>query len=706
MSIRLANHTYQYPIGVAENMLVQVGKFVFPVDFVILQMEEDDRVPLILGRPFLHTADAIIRVKNKELNLGIGEDRATFHIDKVMQHSHVNDDTCFRMDVIKEITEDELDALLDDSKPFLNDFKELPPKDELKIKTSIQDPPTNLELKPLPKHLEYAFLEENSLLPVVISALLEQYIKALLKFDIEIKNKKGAKNIAADHLSRLEKPHLKELKDEEINDEFPDKFLMNIKTDEDESPWFTDFANYLVGGILRKGLTYAQRCKFFLELKHYFWAEPYLFKACPNGMIRRCVHGSETQKILNECHHGPTRGHYGPSITAKKVFDAKFYWPTIFEEAQTLVQNYDACQRSGSISRRDEMPLNNIQVSEIFDIWGIDFMEPFPKSHKFEYILVKIDYVSKWAEAVALPTNNARVVVNFLKKLFSHFGIPKALISDRGTYFCNRQMEKILKKYGVHHRIATAYHPQTSGQDENTNRALKRILEKTVKDNPFVWSRKLEDALWAFRTAYKTPIGTTPYQLLYEKLFLQLHKLDELRLQAYENSKLYKARTKAYHDKKLRVRKEFKARDKFLLYNSKYKFKAPKLRSKWYGPFIVKHSYLSGYAELYDKHEGNFIVIGYRVKLYHDEEQLSELTIEEIHLMSEDERMKAIPLMAPFPANYRETMPWASKKLYIYSVVDNTCNEAKLSDLDETRKGIVIENVLYVPSEGTSLGKK
>ncbi|GKE55058.1 reverse transcriptase domain-containing protein [Tanacetum coccineum] len=169
-------------------------------------------------------------------------------------------------------------------------------------------------------------------------------------------------------------------------------------------------------------------------------------------MIRRCVHGLETRKILDECHHGPTGGHYGPSITAKKVFDVGFYWPTIFKEAQTLVQNYDAYQRSGSILRRDEIPLNIIQVSEIFDIWGIDFMGPFPKSHKFEYILVTIDYVSKWVEAEALPTNDARVVVNFLKKLFSRFRIPKALISDRGTHFCNRQIEKILKKYGVHHR--------------------------------------------------------------------------------------------------------------------------------------------------------------------------------------------------------------------------------------------------------------
>nr|GEW96463.1 reverse transcriptase domain-containing protein [Tanacetum cinerariifolium] len=119
MSIRLANHTYQYPIGVGENMLVQVGKFLFFVYIVILQMKEDDRVPLILGRPFLHTVDAIIRVKIKELNLGIREDRATFLIDKAMQHSHLNDDTCFRKDVINEVTEDELDALLNNSKPFL-----------------------------------------------------------------------------------------------------------------------------------------------------------------------------------------------------------------------------------------------------------------------------------------------------------------------------------------------------------------------------------------------------------------------------------------------------------------------------------------------------------------------------------------------------------------------------------------------------------
>ncbi|GJT52613.1 reverse transcriptase domain-containing protein [Tanacetum coccineum] len=241
--------------------------------------------------------------------------------------------------------------------------------------------------------------------------------------------------------------------DSEVDDNFPRETLMEINTRNE--PWFANFANYLVADIIPKGMTYQQKNKFFSDLKHYFWEEPYLFKVCSNG----------------------------------------FYWPTIIKEAHTLVRLCDACQKTRNISKRDEMPLNNIQVCEIFDIWGIDFMESFPKSHKFECILVAIDYVSKWAEAQALPTNDARVVITFLKKLFCHFRIPKALISDRGTHFYNKIMEKTIKRYGVNHRFYTSYHPQTSGQVENTNRALKRILKKTVKDNPAIWSRKLDDAL-------------------------------------------------------------------------------------------------------------------------------------------------------------------------------------------------------------------
>ncbi|GJX83001.1 reverse transcriptase domain-containing protein [Tanacetum coccineum] len=190
---------------------------------------------------------------------------------------------------------------------------------------------------------------------------------------------------------------------------------------------------------------------------------------------------------------------------------------------------------------------------------GIEFMGPFPKSFKFKYILVTVDYVSKWAEAQALPTNDARVVITFLKKLLCRFGMPKALISDRGTHFSNKIMERTMKRYGVNHRFSTSYHPQTSGQVENTNRALKRILEKTVKDNLAIWLRKLDDALWAFRTAYKTP---TDLIAAGEKRMFQLHELDELRHQAYENSRLNKERTKVWHDRKLRMRKEFKQGNK------------------------------------------------------------------------------------------------------------------------------------------------
>ncbi|GJT38459.1 reverse transcriptase domain-containing protein [Tanacetum coccineum] len=141
-------------------------------------------------------------------------------------------------------------------------------------------------------------------------------------------------------------------------------------------------------------------------------------------------------------------------------------------------------------------------------------MGPFPSSKGNKYILVAVDYLSKWVEAKALPTNDARVVCKFLKSLFARFGAPRAIISDRGTHFCNDQFAKVMLKYGVNHRLSTAYHPQTSGQVEVSNRGLKRILERTVGENRASWSDKLDDALWAFRTAYKTPIGCTPYKLI------------------------------------------------------------------------------------------------------------------------------------------------------------------------------------------------
>ncbi|GJR00821.1 reverse transcriptase domain-containing protein [Tanacetum coccineum] len=453
------------------------------------------------------------------------------------------------------------------------------------------------------------------------------WILLLQEFDVIIRDKKGAENLAANHLSRLENPHQGDLEKKEITETFPLETLGMISSHNDSStPWFADIANYHAGNFVVKGMSSQQKKKFFKDVKHYFWDDPYLFKICADQVIRRCVHGQEAVDILTACHNGPTGGHHGANYTAKKVFDSGFYWPTIYRDAHDMVKSCDSCQRQGKISQKDEMPQNAIQVCEIFDVWGIDFMGPFPSSRGNKYILVAVDYLSKWVEAKALPTNDARVVVKFLKSLFARFGTPRAIISDRGTHFCNDQFAKVMLKYGVTHRLSTAYHPQTSGQVEVSNRGLKRILERTVGENRASWSDKLDDALWAFRTAFKTPIGCTPYKLVYGKAChlpielehkaywalkhcnfdlktagdhrkVQMNELNELRDQAYENSLIYKEKTKKIHDSKIKNR-VFNVGDRVLLFNSRLKIFSGKLKTRWTGPFTVAQVFPYGTIEL------------------------------------------------------------------------------------------------------------
>ncbi|GJW97705.1 reverse transcriptase domain-containing protein [Tanacetum coccineum] len=369
MTLELADRSISRPIGIAKDVNVKVGVFQFPADFsnsspTLTPFEDSDFQLLEEAYAFLALAD----------------DPTSPEVDE----SYYDPEG----DILI------LEALFNTKT----------------AKSSINEPP-EVELKDLPTHLEYAFLEDNNKLPVII-----------------------AKDLSVDEKTAL---------------------------------------------IKAKELT-----------------------------------SSSTACIVT---HG---GHYGANYTAKKVFDSGFYWPTIYKDAHELVKNCDSCQRQGKISQRDEMPQNSIQVCEIFDVWGIDFMGPFPSSRGNKYILVAVDYLSKWVEAKALPTNDARVVVKFLKSLFARFGTPRAIISDRGTHFCNDKFAKVMSN--------------------------------------------LDDAMWAFRTAYKTLIGCTPYKLVYGKLChlpielehrvywalkhanfdlktasdhrkLQLNKLNELRDQAYEH---------------------------------------------------------------------------------------------------------------------------------------------------------------------------
>ncbi|GJX81424.1 reverse transcriptase domain-containing protein [Tanacetum coccineum] len=425
---------------------------------------------------------------------------------------------------------------------------------------------------------------------------LMRWILLLQEFDVIIRDKKGAENLAADHLSRLENPHQDKLENKEITETFPLETLGSVALRVDSTPWFADFANYHAGNFIVKGMSSQQKNKFFKDVKHYFWDDPFLFKICADQMIRRCD-GKEALDILK----------------------------------LATMKTHPGGGTSRCISHRKKE----------FDLMGTPF-------HILKatntYILVAVDYLSKWVEAKALPTNDARVVCKFLKSLFARFGAPRAIISDRGTHFCNDQFAKVMLKYGVTHRLSTAYHPQTSGQVEVSNRGLKRILERTVGENRASWSDKLDDALWAFRTAYKTPIGCTPYKLVYGKAChlpielehkaywalknanfdlktagdqrkIQLNELSELRDQAYENSLIYKEKTKRIHDAKIKNR-VFNVGDQVLLFNSRLKIFSGKLKSRWSGPFTIVQVFPYGTVELSQNSGPNFKVNGHRLKHY------------------------------------------------------------------------------------------
>jgi hypothetical protein len=390
-------------------------------------------------------------------------------------------------------------------------------------------------------------------------------------------------------------------------------------------------------------ITPQQRRKFINLTSNFIIHNQLLYKKDRNNnnKLIKVIQRYEMEPVLYMMHNDPTAGHF----SIDKMFDkikARYYWPQMYDDIKAYVQSCDSCQRRGKYRRNE--PLHPIPVYEPFYQIGIDIVGPLPRtSQGNRYIVVAIDYLTKWPEAKALREATAEKVSEFIyDQIICQHGCPARILSDRGTHFNNRMIHLLMEKFQIKHHFSTPYHPQTNGLVERFNRTLCESLAK-LADQTNEWDTLIAPVLFAYRTSKHATTKIEPFYLVYgRKAKLPIdsqeespntlldhiqHLIDEVphvRIQTREQIKQAQDKQKLRHDNHLKRTVSFDIGDKVLYFNAaKEKQWSGKLDPKWKGPYYIHEVLLNGSYKLRSM-EGRVLltpVNGNLLKLYYDRQQ-------------------------------------------------------------------------------------